>query len=163
MNKEIRIKIYKIMDLCLDAKELGHDCFLSFQAHINAFEMQVYLYGWRTGADPEYRSQVSLKHGNIEDILEKFDGIINYLENINNLNEKEIKLQDMKAKFNSIMKYGPSNLRDYDLSCLMTKMEELFSIPAFNDEKFNQENADVMELYKSVSNERSFVKNLKIV
>lgn len=164
MNKEIREKMHKVIDLCLDAKELGHDCFYHFQAHVNNFETKVHAFGWESAADPDYKKQISLKRGTNDEILKSFDEIINYLEILINSNEKEIKLQNFKRKFECIISsYNSSNIRDCDLSNLMTKMEKVFLIPTFNDEVFNFENPDVMELYKSISNERSFIKNLKVI
>ncbi len=38
---------------------------------------------------------------------------------------------------------------------LMNEMEEIFNIPALNDPDFNEENKDVISLYRKISKERS--------
>lgn len=154
MNNE---KIHKIMDLCLKAKKRGHDCFLNYSGHVDTLRFHIYLFGWSSGIEPDYKIEVKLTHPNAD---EEFDAIIGYLEGAIETDDKGIKINNLKAQFNSILKCNDTNLRDYDLSSLLTKIEREFSIPAYKDEAFNAENPDVMELYYSVSNERSFVKEL---
>lgn len=38
---------------------------------------------------------------------------------------------------------------------LMNDMEQIFKIPALNDEKFNEDNPDVIELYRQISDSRA--------
>jgi len=40
------------------------------------------------------------------------------------------------------------------LSKLMTKMEKEFDIPYLNNEKWNQDHKEVIELYRKISNSR---------
>lgn len=39
---------------------------------------------------------------------------------------------------------------------IMNDMEKEFNIPMLNDEEFNKKNADVIALYREVSNSRDF-------
>jgi hypothetical protein len=55
-----------------------------------------------------------------------------------------------------------TDYRDQKLSKLLTNIESEFSIPAYKDEKYNEENPDVMKLYRNISNERSIIKALKV-
>ena len=53
------------------------------------------------------------------------------------------------------------NRRDLYLTELLTNIETAFSIPALNDEEFNAANQEVIELYRAVGDERSYIKKLK--
>lgn len=152
-------KIHKIMDLCLEAKGHGHDCFINYYGHVNLLKIKVNLYGWSNGAEPSYSCEINLTYPNIN---KRLDEIIEYLEDVINSDDRNFKLNEFRRKFDSIMTLSDVNMRDYDLSQLLTKIEFEFSIPAFKDEAYNTENPDVMELYQSVSNERSFIKALKV-
>jgi hypothetical protein len=158
MNKD---KLHKIMDLCIDAKRFGHDCFLNYSGHVNTISFNIHLLGWGRENAPHYEKRVNLTYTTADDEL---DDIIQYLENILNTNydDKNLKLSIYSKKADSILKFKDINIRDYELSKLLTKMESEFSIPAFKDEIFNSENPDIMNLYQNVSNERSFIKALKI-
>jgi len=39
---------------------------------------------------------------------------------------------------------------------IMNDMEKEFNIPMLNDDEFNKNNADVIELYREVANSRNF-------
>lgn len=43
---------------------------------------------------------------------------------------------------------------EYDPTALMNEMERIFKIPALNDEAFNEDNKEVIELYRKISNLR---------
>lgn len=64
-------------------------------------------------------------------------------------------LSNIKLSFNNIMN---SDFSDYDrnllLSELMTKMEREFNIPMLHDDAWEKSNADVILLYKLISNSR---------
>lgn len=156
MNKE---KIHKIIDLCLDAKERGCDCFLRYSGHVDRLDVDVYLFGWSSGTEPDCKRDIKLTYPNVH---EKLDEVIVFLEDVINTEDRAVKINNFQRKFDSIMmEWYDTNIRDLELSKLLTKIELAFSIPAFKDKAFNMENPDVMELYQNVSNERSFIKALK--
>ena len=156
MNNE---KIHKIIDLCLEAKTRGHDCFLNYSGHVDRLQFHIHLFGWGSGIEPDYKIDIKLTYPNAD---EKLDEIIIYLEDAINNDDKAIKLNKFIRLFNSIITgLSDVNMRDYELSVLLTKIELQFSIPALKDEKYNEENPNVMELYQNISNERSFIKALK--
>lgn len=156
MNNE---KIHKIMDLCLEAKTRGHDCFLSYSGHVDSLRIHVYLFGWNREIDPDYVFCIYLTSQNAD---AEFDKIIINLEGIINTDyDRSIKLNYFNRNFNSIMNCDTDYYREQKLSRLLTHVESEFLIPAYKDEKYNEENPDVMELYRNISNERSIIKELK--
>ena len=155
MNNE---KIHKIMDLCLEAKTRGHDCFLNYSGHVDRLQFHIHLFGWSREVEPEYKIDIKLTYPNADNELNE---VIVYLEDVISGNDRNTKLNDFRRKLSSILILDESNIRDYELSILLTKMELEFSIPALKDERYNEENPDVMELYQNISNERSFIKALK--
>jgi len=50
-----------------------------------------------------------------------------------------------------------TDLRDAHLANLMSDLETAYSIPMLNDENYNAKHPYVMQLYQTVSAERSFV------
>ena len=65
-------------------------------------------------------------------------------------------LNEYRNKLSEIEKEENIRTRNIKLSSLMSKMEFDFQIPALNDEKYNQENKEVIELYREISNARVF-------
>ena len=47
-------RILKILSMCLQAKENGHDCFFSYRAHIEAIEIDIHVDGYKSNKDPCY-------------------------------------------------------------------------------------------------------------
>ncbi len=43
-------RISHLLNLCMQAKAKGHDCFCHYQPHINRIEISIYLHGWREAA-----------------------------------------------------------------------------------------------------------------
>lgn len=65
------------------------------------------------------------------------------------------KVRSYRARFGEIMSDQLTDLqRDKKLSELMTRMERKFQIPGINNEDYNWENPNVMDLYRVVSNAR---------
>ena len=62
-------------------------------------------------------------------------------------------LRKYQQQYNNIMKYSIFT-RNSMLSKLMTKMEKEFDIPYLNNEKWNQDHKEVIELYRKISNSR---------
>jgi len=59
-----------------------------------------------------------------------------------------IKLEEIAARFEKACQE--------ELPRLMTEMEHAFSIPMLNNTGFNQDNKEVLELYRKISNARDF-------
>lgn len=51
---------------------------------------------------------------------------------------------------------GTQCLKDKRLAQLMTDLERAYNIPILNDEEYNQKNPFVVQLYRAVSEARSF-------
>lgn len=49
-----------------------------------------------------------------------------------------------------------TELRDARLANLMTDLETVYGIPMLNNKNYNEENPHVMQLYRTVSEERTF-------
>ena len=65
---------------------------------------------------------------------------------------------EMKAwteRFNQILG-GAQCLKDKRLANLMTDLEQAYDIPILNDEEYNRKNPFVVQLYRAVSEARSF-------
>jgi hypothetical protein len=63
--------------------------------------------------------------------------------------------KDYRQKYSEIVKLSEPK-RTQELAGLMTKMENQFSIPGLNDEKWNAENKEVIKIYREISNARNF-------
>lgn len=52
MNRE---RIHDILDLCMEAKKKGYDCFFSYNPHVSfgQFCVTVYLNGWDKDIEPD--------------------------------------------------------------------------------------------------------------
>ncbi len=61
-------------------------------------------------------------------------------------NNYYVKLEQMKVKF--------LNTDKKEIHKLMAEMEKFFSIPLLNDNTYNQENGEVIKLYREMSNAR---------
>lgn len=60
-------------------------------------------------------------------------------------------------RFNEIVTSDTSEKNKNErLSTLMTDLEQAYNIPSLNDEKFNEENPFVIQLYRTVSEARMF-------
>lgn len=58
-------------------------------------------------------------------------------------------------RFNQILG-GAQCLKDKRLAQLMTDLERAYSIPVLNNEEYNQKNPFVVQLYRAVSEARTF-------
>lgn len=58
-------------------------------------------------------------------------------------------------RFNQILG-GAQTLKDKRLAQLMTDLEQAYNIPILNNEDYNRENPFVYQLYRAVSEARSF-------
>lgn len=81
MNARIRKRIHKIMDLCIDVKDFGHDCFYKFQPHVNNIHFDFYKDGWEKGKEPILYESIKL---NGPETIEKLDSVIKLLEELIN-------------------------------------------------------------------------------
>lgn len=66
-------------------------------------------------------------------------------------------LQTFTNRFAEIESGNP-DLKQYRLRSLMGDMKEVYHIPLFKNEAFEQENARVMQLYRAVDKARKEVK-----
>lgn len=81
MNARIKKRIHKIIDLCIDAKDFGHDCFFDYSPHVQMFVFQSYKNGYEVGVkkNRDFDSRIYVDK---EDAETKLDKIIDYLENL---------------------------------------------------------------------------------
>ena len=77
-------RIHALFDLCLRAKEKGHDCFFEYSAHVDAITVRTYAGGWVKDADPDYRMTAYLNDGtwSEDEISTKFDKAVAYLKEL---------------------------------------------------------------------------------
>lgn len=67
------------------------------------------------------------------------------------------KMQTFTKRFKEITQSGASEESKTErLSILMTDLEGAYSIPMLNNERFNKENKEVMQLYRAVEGARIF-------
>lgn len=67
---------------------------------------------------------------------------------------REAKIKSFREQFQMIKECKNEDVRTKQLADLMTEMEGKFNIPLLKDEKYNQANPTVMELYRDISNAR---------
>ncbi len=69
--------INRILNLCIEAKEHGHDCFFQYTPHVEWAEVRIYVDGWRSGeeADKELRANFD-KPKELEEIIEILEKLI---------------------------------------------------------------------------------------
>jgi hypothetical protein len=79
MNARIRKRIHTITDLCIDAKDFGHDCFYSFQPHVNNIHFDFYKDGWEKDKEAILYEDIKL---NSPETIEKLDSVIEALEQL---------------------------------------------------------------------------------
>lgn len=60
-------------------------------------------------------------------------------------------LNYFQDQFEMVKECKDPDIRDKQMSILMNNLEVTYDIPALNDEKFNQANPYVMQLYREVS------------
>lgn len=74
---------------------------------------------------------------------------------MNTLNEE---LEKIEMEYKNILKNDEiSQIQlNLKLSELMTKMENLYHIPALNDTQYNKEHRTIMTLYLMIANSRNF-------
>ncbi|MDF2537456.1 MAG: hypothetical protein K0S76_477 [Herbinix sp.] len=46
-------KVLELLDLCLKAKENGHDVFFSYSPHVKSVSIGIHTNGWLRGADSD--------------------------------------------------------------------------------------------------------------
>lgn len=67
-------------------------------------------------------------------------------------------LIEFEQKYNKIIDWKLAEYKkDKQLSKLMTNMEGQFYIQLINDNKWNEENKDIINLYRKISDSRSFI------
>ena len=79
MNAKIKKKIHKITDLCFDAKDFGHDCFLRYMSHVESLSLDIHKNGWNGEKETDIHVDFYL---NKEDAETKLDEVIECLENL---------------------------------------------------------------------------------
>jgi hypothetical protein len=79
MNARIRKRIHKITDLCIDAKDFGHDCFYGFHPHVNKINFDFYKDGWEKGKESILYEDIKL---NGPETIEELDNVIKLLEEL---------------------------------------------------------------------------------
>lgn len=79
MNARIRKRIHKIIDLSIDLKDFGHDCFIDTLPHVN----QIKIYCYKDGFAIE-KEEVLYEHIYLDDdeTIEQLDKIIEFLEKL---------------------------------------------------------------------------------
>jgi len=86
MNARIKRKVHKIMDLCFDAKDFGHDCMVSYQGHVTDFSIRVYKDGYeKSGKKVTFNHSLYLDDQSLLPLDEAeatLDEIIGYLEKL---------------------------------------------------------------------------------
>ncbi|MEK5068066.1 hypothetical protein [Sporosarcina sp. FSL K6-1508] len=66
-------------------------------------------------------------------------------------------MQGFTKRFKEIIQSGASNESKTErLSVMMTDMEGAYSIPMLKNERFENENREVMQLYRAVADARTF-------
>lgn len=66
------------------------------------------------------------------------------------------RLEKYRKQYDRIMELKDNEETTDRLSILMTKMEKEFKVPALNDEEWNQNHKEVIELYRKISDTRKF-------
>lgn len=79
MNAKIRKRIHKIIDLCIDAKDFGHDCFFTTQPHVSSIDFNFYKNGWEKDKESILYEDIKL---NRPETIEKLDSVIKLLEQL---------------------------------------------------------------------------------
>ncbi len=79
MNVRLRKKVHKIVDLCMDAKDLGHDCFFNTYPHVNQVKIQCFLGEWDKEKEIGFEKHTNL---NSDDAVDDLNEMIEYLENL---------------------------------------------------------------------------------
>jgi hypothetical protein len=79
MNARIRKRIHKIIDLCIDAKDFGHDCFFTAQPHVSSIDFNFYKDGWEKDKEAILYEDIKL---NRPETIKKLDSVIKLLENL---------------------------------------------------------------------------------
>lgn len=79
MNARIRKRIHKIIDLCIDAKDFGHDCFFTAHPHVSTIHFSFYKDGWEKDKEAILYEDINL---NSPETIEKLDSVIKLLEEL---------------------------------------------------------------------------------
>lgn len=79
MNARIRKRIHKIIDLSIDAKDFGHDCFISTEPHVRQIHICCYKGQWESHKEKALYESIGL---NKDNTLEELDKIIEFLEKL---------------------------------------------------------------------------------
>lgn len=64
-------------------------------------------------------------------------------------------MQRYTKRFNDILRVTNEQIKQRRLANLMTDLEMAYRIPALNNKEFNRNHTELMQLYRSVSAERS--------
>lgn len=79
IDARIKKKVHRIMDLCFDAKDFGHDCFFNYSPHVQQFEFYLYKNGWIEEKKQDIKRNTYLNDDSSEIELDK---MIEFLENL---------------------------------------------------------------------------------
>lgn len=80
MNVRLRKKALKVMDLCMDAKDLGHDCFLKYQPHVHLIDISCYTGNYEKEKPIAFSTYTYLDVE--DDAVVELNKMIDYLENL---------------------------------------------------------------------------------
>lgn len=120
------------------------------------YEVNYYEYKWRELCQNKYFIHWIIKTD--VELMEKESK--EFGKALDRVRERRIcmdKLNSYRQVFNEIMEDKNSRKRrNLRLANLMTQMENEFRIPALNDEEYNKENKEIIELYREISNARVF-------
>lgn len=91
----------------------------------------------------------------IKDIFDIAEEKKQIRESVRRIMQKD-KVRTLREQFTMIQQCKNDEFRTFQLRDLMTEMEGRFDIPLLKDEKYNQANPEVIELYLEISNARVF-------
>jgi len=80
MNVRLRKKVHKVMDLCLDAKDLGNDCFLKYQPHVHMIDISCYIGNYEKEKPIAFSTYTYLDMEN--NAVVELNKMIDYLEDL---------------------------------------------------------------------------------
>lgn len=81
MNARIRKRIHKIIDLSIDLKDFGHDCFVEISPHIERLNICCYRGEWFKGKEKALDEGIYLD-ADVEKVLKELDKAILFLEEL---------------------------------------------------------------------------------
>lgn len=120
------------------------------------YEVNYYEYKWRELCQNKYFIRWIIKT-DVELMEKESKEFVKALDRVRERRTNMYKLNNYRELYNEIMKDKHNKKRrNLRLANLMTQMENEFRIPALNDEEYNKENKEIIELYREISNARVF-------